>query len=144
MVALKDSKNIGDTIEKSIARLTEANDLKGVIDVTDFNTPRQTRQWSGSFDNPKLAFRGAQPQATTSWAVLANTSCITLPLNREEQRPTRHTCRVALIVPQMLSIYQAQNQDQTAYGHTSVAICDLKEPSLPSWRTVPRLLRRGR
>jgi type I restriction enzyme M protein len=37
MVALKGNKEIGDRINKIIAKLAEANDLKGVIDVADFN-----------------------------------------------------------------------------------------------------------
>ena len=37
MVALKHDKEIGDKINKIIARLAGANDLKGVIDVADFN-----------------------------------------------------------------------------------------------------------
>ncbi|RUM74278.1 MAG: type I restriction-modification system subunit M, partial [Sulfurovum sp.] len=37
MIALKGDKEIGDRINKIIGRLAEANDLKGVIDVADFN-----------------------------------------------------------------------------------------------------------
>lgn len=37
MVALNGDKEIGDKMNKIIARLAEANDLKGVIDVADFN-----------------------------------------------------------------------------------------------------------
>lgn len=37
MVKLKGDKEIGDKINKIIARLAEANDLKGVIDQADFN-----------------------------------------------------------------------------------------------------------
>lgn len=37
MVSLKGDKEIGDRINKIIAKLAEANDLKGVIDVADFN-----------------------------------------------------------------------------------------------------------
>src|SRR5664279_3788797 len=37
MVALKGDKEIGDKINKIIAKLAENNDLKGVIDVADFN-----------------------------------------------------------------------------------------------------------
>jgi len=37
MVALKGQKDIGDKMNKIISRLAEANDLKGVIDLTDFN-----------------------------------------------------------------------------------------------------------
>jgi type I restriction enzyme M protein len=39
MVALKGHKDIGEGMNKIIARLAEANDLKGVIDVADFNDP---------------------------------------------------------------------------------------------------------
>ena len=37
MIALKGKPEIGDGINKIIAKLAEANDLKGVIDVADFN-----------------------------------------------------------------------------------------------------------
>jgi len=37
MIAMKGNKEIGDRINKIIGRLAEANDLKGVIDVADFN-----------------------------------------------------------------------------------------------------------
>src|SRR5205809_6760904 len=37
MVALKGDKEIGDKINKIIAKLAEANDLEKVIDVADFN-----------------------------------------------------------------------------------------------------------
>ncbi|MGN0921144.1 MAG: N-6 DNA methylase, partial [Cellvibrio sp.] len=37
MVALSGDKEIGDKINKIIGQLAEANDLKGVIDVADFN-----------------------------------------------------------------------------------------------------------
>ena len=37
MVRLKGDKEIGDKINKLIGKLAEANDLKGVIDVADFN-----------------------------------------------------------------------------------------------------------
>ncbi|MBE0535049.1 MAG: type I restriction-modification system subunit M [Phycisphaerae bacterium] len=39
MVSLKSNKEIGDGINKIIAKLAEANELKGVIDVADFNDP---------------------------------------------------------------------------------------------------------
>jgi type I restriction enzyme M protein len=37
MVLLKGQKDIGDGMNKIIAKLADANDLKGVIDVADFN-----------------------------------------------------------------------------------------------------------
>src|SRR5208282_5827927 len=38
ILALKGDKEIGDKINKIIAKLAEANDLRGVIDVADFNS----------------------------------------------------------------------------------------------------------
>src|SRR5437870_7812838 len=67
MVALKGDKKIGDKINKIIARLAEANDLKGVIDVADFNDADKLGKGKemvdrlsnlvAIFDNPALDFR---------------------------------------------------------------------------------------
>src|SRR5438105_7177691 len=68
MVALKGDKEIGDKINKIIGKLAEANDLKGVIDVADFNNEDKLGKGKemvdrlsnlvGIFDNPALDFRG--------------------------------------------------------------------------------------
>jgi len=68
MVALKGDKEIGDKMNKVISRLAEANDLKGVIDVADFNDPDKLGKGQemvdrlsnlvSIFDNPALDFRG--------------------------------------------------------------------------------------
>jgi type I restriction enzyme M protein len=68
MVALKGDKEIGDKINKIIGRLAEANDLKGVIDVADFNDADKLGKGRemvdrlsnlvAIFDNPALDFRG--------------------------------------------------------------------------------------
>ena len=39
MVAVKGDKEIGDKMNKIIAKLADANKLKGVIDLADFNDP---------------------------------------------------------------------------------------------------------
>ena len=67
MAALKGDKDIGDKINKIIARLAEANDLKGVIDVADFNDADKLGKGKemqdrlsnlvAIFDNPALNFR---------------------------------------------------------------------------------------
>ena len=66
MVALKGNKEIGDKINKIISKLAEANELKGVIDITDFND--ETKLGRGKemqerlsnlvaiFENPALDF----------------------------------------------------------------------------------------
>jgi len=66
MVALKGDKEIGDKINKIIAKLAEANDLKGVIDVADFNNDDKLGKGKemvdrlsnlvGIFQNPGLDF----------------------------------------------------------------------------------------
>ena len=68
MVALKGDKEIGDKINKIIAKLAEANDLKGVIDVADFNDADKLGKGKemvdrlsnlvAIFDTPALDFRG--------------------------------------------------------------------------------------
>jgi len=68
MVALKGDKEIGDKMNKIISRLAEANDLKGVIDVADFNDADKLGKGQemvdrlsnlvSIFDNPALDFRG--------------------------------------------------------------------------------------
>ena len=67
MVAAKGDKEIGDRINKIIAKLAEANDLKGVIDVADFNDADKLGKGKemvdrlsnlvSLFDNPALDFR---------------------------------------------------------------------------------------
>src|SRR3989449_965094 len=68
MVALKGDKEIGDKINKIIGKLADANDLKGVIDVADFNDADKLGKGKemmdrlsnlvAIFDNPTLDFRG--------------------------------------------------------------------------------------
>jgi type I restriction enzyme M protein len=50
MVALKGDKEIGDGINKIIGKLAEANDLKGVIDVADFNDEDKLGQGKDQVD----------------------------------------------------------------------------------------------
>jgi type I restriction enzyme M protein len=68
MVALKGDNEIGDKMNKIISCLAEANDLKGVIDVADFNDADKLGKGKemidrlsnlvSIFDNPALDFRG--------------------------------------------------------------------------------------
>jgi type I restriction enzyme M protein len=68
MVALKGDKEIGDKINKIIGKLAEANDLKGVIDVADFNDADKLGKGKDMvdrlsnlvsiFNTPALDFRG--------------------------------------------------------------------------------------
>jgi len=68
MIALKGDKEIGDKMNKIIGKLAEANDLKGVIDVADFNNDDKLGKGKemvdrlsnlvAIFDSPALDFRG--------------------------------------------------------------------------------------
>jgi type I restriction enzyme M protein len=68
MVALKGNKEIGDKVNKIIGKLADKNDLKGVIDVADFNDADKLGKGKemvdrlsnliSIFDNPALDFRG--------------------------------------------------------------------------------------
>ena len=68
MVALKGDKEIGDKINVIIGKLAEANDLKGVIDVADFNDSDKLGRGKemvdrlsnlvSIFDTPAMDFRG--------------------------------------------------------------------------------------
>lgn len=68
MVALKGDKEIGDKINKIIAKLAGANDLRGVIDVADFNDAEKLGKGKemvdrlsnlvAIFNNPGLDFKG--------------------------------------------------------------------------------------
>ena len=68
MVALKGDKEIGDKMNKIVSKLAAANNLKGVIDVADFNDDDKLGKGKDMvdrlthlvaiFDNPALDFRG--------------------------------------------------------------------------------------
>jgi len=72
MVALKGDKEIGDKINKIIGKLAETNDLKGVIDVADFNDADKLGRGKemvdrlsnpvSIFDRPELNFKGTRAE----------------------------------------------------------------------------------
>jgi type I restriction enzyme M protein len=55
LVAFKGDKEIGDKVNKAIAKLAEANDLQKVIDLADFNDGQGD---AGSADEPHLDLPG--------------------------------------------------------------------------------------
>lgn len=66
MVVLKEKANIGDQINKNnIAPIAEANNLKGVIDQTDFYDNENLGQWKvkkRSSQQPDRDFPGCHPR----------------------------------------------------------------------------------
>ncbi len=72
MVALKGDKEIGDKINKIIGRLAEANDLRGVIDVADFN------------DEDKLGRGKEMVDRLSNLVAIFNTPALNFRSNRAE------------------------------------------------------------
>ena len=127
MVALRGDKEIGDKINKIIAKLAEANDLKGVIDQADFN------------DDSKLG-RGREMQEKLS-KLVAIFNDLDLSANRTEgddllgdayEYLMRHfatesgkskgqfytPAEVSRIMAQVIGIGPDTRQDQTIYDPT--------------------------
>ena len=81
MVKLKGDKEIGDKINKIIARLAEANELKGVIDQASFNDESKLGVGKEMQDRLSrlspylkiLTFAPTGPKATTSSVTPTNT-----------------------------------------------------------------------
>ena len=129
MVALKGSKDIGDGINKIISKLAEANDLKGVIDVADFN------------DSDKLG-KGKEMQDRLSKLVgIFETESLDFSKNRADgddilgdayEYLMRHfatesgkskgqfytPAEVSRIMAKVIGISKARTQDQTIYDPT--------------------------
>jgi len=129
MIALKGKPEIGDGINKIIAKLAEANDLKGVIDVADFN------------DSDKLG-RGKDMQDRLSNLVaIFENSALDFSKNRAEgddllgdayEYLMRHFAtesgkskgqfytpsEVSRVMAKVIGINQAKRQDQTVYDPT--------------------------
>src|SRR3970040_1269396 len=89
MVALKGDKEVGDKMNKIISRLAEANDLKGVIDVADFNDADKLGKGKemvdrlsnlvSIFDSPNLDFSshrdGGDAPANTASQTIHDPTC---------------------------------------------------------------------
>ena len=83
-IALKNNKNIGDGMDKIIARLAEVNEsLKGVIDIAHFNDEQKIgvgqemvdklTKLIAIFQRPELNFTHNMPKVTISSAMPTNT-----------------------------------------------------------------------
>lgn len=83
MIALKGDKEIGDKINKIIGRLAEANDLKGVIDVADFNDADKLGRGKEMVDRlSKTSSRSSTARGSTSARTAPRgTTCSATPTN---------------------------------------------------------------
>jgi type I restriction enzyme M protein len=104
MVALQGDKEIGDKMNKIISKLAEANELKGVIDVADFNDADKLGRGKemvdrlsnlvAIFDSPQSGLRcqpcrGGRP----AWRRIRVLNAPLRDRIGKEQRTVLHACR---------------------------------------------------
>jgi type I restriction enzyme M protein len=129
IVALKGNKEIGDGINKIIAKLAEANDLKGVIDVADFN------------DEDKLGKGKEMQDRLTNLVAIFQNSALNFSKNRADgddilgdayeylmrnfatqsgkSKGQFYTpAEVSRVIAKVIGVNSAQTQDQTIYDPT--------------------------
>ncbi len=129
MIALKGQKDIGDGMNKIIAKLAEANDLKGVIDQTDFN------------DDTKLGKGKDMVDRLTKLITIFENEALNFSKNRAEgddllgdayEYLMRHfatesgkskgqfytPAEVSRIMAKVIEINKSNRQDQTIYDPT--------------------------
>jgi type I restriction enzyme M protein len=129
MVALKGSKDIGDGINKIIARLAEANELKGVIDVTDFNNEDKLGRGKemvdrltnliSIFENPALDFSKNRAEGDDLLGDAYEYLMRNFATESGKSKGQFYTpAEVSRVIANVIGINQSTSQDQTIYDLT--------------------------
>jgi type I restriction enzyme M protein len=129
MLALKGDKEIGDKINKIIARLAEANDLKGVIDVADFNDADKLGKGKDMqdrlsnlvsiFDSPGLNFSNNRAEGDDILGDAYEYLMRHFATESGKSKGQFYTpAEVSTIMPKVIGVANAKSQDQTAYDPT--------------------------
>ncbi|MBI5251781.1 MAG: N-6 DNA methylase [Desulfomonile tiedjei] len=129
MVALKGDKEIGDKINKIIAKLAEANDLKGVIDVADFNDADKLGRGKemvdrlsnlvGIFESPGLDFRQNRAEGDDLLGDAYEYLMRHFATESGKSKGQFYTpAEVSRIIAKVIGISEAKSQDQTIYDPT--------------------------
>ncbi len=129
MVALKGDKEIGDKINKIIARLAEANDLKGVIDVADFNDADKLGKGKemqdrlsnlvAIFENPALDFRKNRAEGDDLLGDAYEYLMRHFATESGKSKGQFYTpAEVSRIIAKVIGTYKAISQSQTIYDPT--------------------------
>src|SRR6266481_9538171 len=129
MIALKGDKEIGDKMNKIVARLAEANDLKGVIDVADFNDADKLGKGTemvdrlsnlvSIFDNPALDFRGNRAEGDDILGDAYEYLMRHFATESGKSKGQFYTpAEVSLIMAKVIGIAKAESQAQTVYDPT--------------------------
>ncbi|KAF5414070.1 MAG: Release factor glutamine methyltransferase [Candidatus Methanogaster sp.] len=129
MVALKGKKDIGEGINKIIAALAEANELKGVIDVADFDNPDKLGRGKDMVDrlsNLVGIFQGESLDFSKNKAdgddILGDAYEYLMRHFATESGKSKGQfytpAEVSRVIAKVISISQAKRQDQTIYDPT--------------------------
>jgi type I restriction enzyme M protein len=129
MVALKGDKEIGDKINKLLAKLAEANGLQGVINLTDFNDEEKLGKGKemvdrltklvGLFDNPSLNFSGNRAEGDDLLGDAYEFLIRHFATESGKSKGSFYTpAEVSRIVAQVIGVRNATDQAQTIYDPT--------------------------
>jgi len=129
LVALKGNKEIGDKINKIIAKLAEANNLKGVIDQTDFNDPAKLGSGKemvdrlsnlvGIFDKPELNFKGNHAEGDDLLGDAYEYLMRHFATESGKSKGQFYTpAEVSRTMAKVIGISEARNETQTIYDPT--------------------------
>ncbi len=129
MVALKGDKEIGDKINKIIGRLAEANGLKGVIDLADFNDPDKLGRGKemvdrltnlvAIFQNPGLDFSANRAEGDDILGDAYEYLMRHFATQSGKSKGQFYTpAEVSRIMARVIGIDQAKHQDETIYDPT--------------------------
>jgi type I restriction enzyme M protein len=129
MVALKGDKEIGDKINKIVGKLAEANNLKGVIDVADFNNDDKLGRGKDMvdrlsnlvsiFNNPALDFRSNRAEGDDILGDAYEYLMRHFATESGKSKGQFYTpAEVSLIMAKVIGISKAKSQSQTVYDPT--------------------------
>lgn len=129
MVALKGDKEIGDKINKIIGALAKANELKGVIDVADFNDPDKLGRGKemvdrlsnlvAIFENPALDFSSNRAEGDDILGDAYEYLMRHFATQSGKSKGQFYTpAEVSRVIAQVIGIRAAESQEQTLYDPT--------------------------
>jgi type I restriction enzyme M protein len=129
IVALKGQKDIGDGINKIITNLAEANDLKGVIDVADFNDADKLGKGKemqdrlsnlvAIFETPALNFSKNRADGDDILGDAYEYLMRNFATQSGKSKGQFYTpAEVSRVISQVIGVHSAQSQSQTIYDPT--------------------------
>lgn len=129
MIALKGDKEIGDKVNKIISRLADANDLKGVIDVADFNDADKLGKGKemvdrlsnlvGLFDTQELDFRSNRAEGDDILGDAYEYLMRHFATESGKSKGQFYTpAEVSRVMAKVIGIGSAKSADQTIYDPT--------------------------